>query len=822
MRKRSTNFFRSLLLICGMVSSANSLMALEKQNVKSSRLNENWQFHKGEIGSPWEAWRKSFKLNWQKVTLPHCYNAEDAIDPDVKYYQGPAWYKNSVTIDNPYKNGRTLLHFEGSGQRTGVYIYMTKAGYHEGGYDEFTVDITDYIKKYRQEKKNNSNSKVPLLIRCDNTRDTEFAPSDISDFFIYGGIYRYLNLKYVPQVSLKTVHIKSQTTKDLAKVNILVDLYNPDKIAENAKLTIKIFDPNNKLISTQTVSKKLWEEMQQIVSLEIAKPILWDVDQPNLYRCSVTLETLGYTTTKSSNFGLRFFEFLKGGPFKLNERRLLIRGTSRHEDHAGVGAAMTEEMIKKEMTMMKEMGVNFIRLGHYQQSKIVLNMCDKLGILVWEEVPWCRGGLGGTQYQNRVINSLKNLISQHYNHPSIVVWGLGNENDWPGDFPTYSKQAIINFMEKLNSLAHKLDNSRVTGIRRCHFCANIVDVYSPSIWAGWYRGKFTEYKKATLEHIKKYPNFVHMEWGGSSHATRHSESPDEGLAKIKTGQGTDERGNDFLLSGGQARASKDSNWSETYICNLFDWHLKEQETMPTLTGATAWIFKDFGTPVRPENPVPYMNQKGVIERDFTKKEGYYVFASYWSKKPVIRIYGHTWKTRYGKKSEKKLIKVYSNLSEVELFVNGISQGIKKRNSQDFPAAGLRWSVIFNEGKNTLKAVGKRDGKVYTDQFTTQYQTAKWGKVSKLQVAEITRKNDIATIEVMAYDKNNIKCLTAKNVIRFELAGDGKLIDNLGTVRASRKVQLANGRATIQIKLNNGVSSLAVKSKNLPTKIINLK
>ena len=149
---------------------------------------------------------------------------------------------------------------------------------------------------------------------------------------------------------------------------------------------------------------------------------------------------------------------------------------------------------------------------------------------------------------------------------------------------------------------------------------------------------------------------------------------------------------------------RSGDWSETYIVKLFDWHLKEQETMPWLTGTAFWVFKDFSTPLRPDNPVPYVNQKGVVERDLTKKEAYYVFQSYWTKQPMIHIYGHNWRTRWGKVNEEKEILVYSNCAAVELFVNGVSQGVKQRNSQDFPAAGLHWNCILKAGENNIKAV----------------------------------------------------------------------------------------------------------------------
>lgn len=304
------------------------------------------------------------------------------------------------------------------------------------------------------------------------------------------------------------------------------------------------------------------------------------------------------------------------------------------------------------------MGVNFIRLGHYQQSRIVLDLCDSLGILVWEEIPWCRGGLGGEAYKDQARRMLTNMIEQHYNHPSVIIWGLGNENDWPGDFPEFDKEKIRAFMRELNDRSHQLDPSRKTAIRRCDFCKDIVDVYSPSIWAGWYRGQYREYRDVSEQEFKNVNHFLHVEWGGDNHARRHAEDPESIMNNITTGSGADERNGDASPRGGSARFSKDGDWSETYICNLIDWHLKEQETMPWLTGTAYWPFKDFSTPGRPDNPVPYVNQKGVVERDFTKKESYYVFQSYWSEKPMAHLYGHTWPVRWGSPGELKLVKVY--------------------------------------------------------------------------------------------------------------------------------------------------------------------
>jgi beta-galactosidase len=800
------------------------------QNGNSTRLNDNWKFVRGDLGGVWEAVRpvkagnpESLPL-WENVTLPHCFNATDAVDPDINYYQGPGWYTNQINIKNPYPNGRTLLHFEGAGQKTEVFIYLTKVGSHVGGYNEWTVDITDAVKNFLQDKTvaDPFKGKVPVSIRCDNARDLEMIPSDLSDFNLYGGMYRYLNLVYVPSLSIErvTVNASVDAKGTEGKYDLTLKLLNKSN-ASKANLKIEITDPSGNVITTDNLDNLTTTSDLKIPTKTILKPALWSPSQPALFTATIAISSETGTQTIREKFGFRHFEFKDHGPFFLNGSRLLIRGTHRHEDHAGVAAAMTEAMIRTEMIMMKEMGVNFIRLGHYQQSRIVLNLCDSLGIMVWEEIPWCRGGLGGDRYKQQAREMLTDMIGQHRNHPSVIIWGLGNENDWPGDFPEFDKDKIRAFMSELNSLSHRLDPSRMTAIRRCDFCKDIPDVYSPSIWAGWYRGIYTEYRETTEKEITGVKHFLHAEWGGDSHAGRHAENPDKVLQQIKTGGGSDERLGDAALVGGAARASKDGDWSESYICNLIDWHLKEQENLPQLTGSAYWPFKDFSTPIRPENPVPYMNQKGVIERDFTKKESFYVFQSWWTEKPMAHIYGHTWPVRWGEPGEEKMVKVYSNCEEAELFLNGKNQGVKKRNSQDFPAAGLRWNVIFKEGENALKVIARKGKITVTDEIKQAYQTDKWGAPAKMDLRKIAQEGDIATLEVKLFDAKNVLCLDARNQVTFGLTGDGKLIDNQGTSSGSRSVELYSGRAVIRVILHGGKSVASVKSKGLPTAFCDL-
>ncbi len=819
--------------------------------MQSITLTKGWEHYRGGLGGIWEVWRADklpnsfFHLPWETVSLPHCFNSHDGVDPDVKYYQGEGWYRTRLQVNNPYPGGRTLLHFEGVGQKSAVFIHTEEVARHNGGYDEFTVDITEAVERIRQHPLYGGG--VPLAVVADNSRDLQTVPSDISDFNLYGGIYRNVHLVYVPAVSLERVHVAVETEEAglgqkgqprfRAQVSVRARLYNPAGAAGEVRLTAIIRDPSGAEIGRfEKQCAPSQDGTVEIASFGMENPVLWSTDEPLLYACEVILAGEAGDTKVLERFGVRHFEFVQKGPFRLNGQRLLLNGTQRHEDHAGVGAAMTDEMIRAEMKLVKEMGANFIRLGHYQQSRLVLDLCDELGLLVWEEIPWCRGGLGNEAYKAQCRDMLRAMIDQHYNHPSVIIWGLGNENDWEGDYDYFDKEAIRGFMKELHELSHRLDDSRVTAIRRCEFCKDIVDVYSPSIWAGWYRGIYTQYETYTRNEFEQTDRFFHMEWGADNMAGRHVEKPYTGFAEIASGTTAEERDGDFLMSGGDPRVSVLGDWSETYFCDLIDWHLKCQETMDWLTGTAQWVFKDFSTPVRPDNPVPYVNQKGVVERDLTKKEAFYVFQSYWSKEPMVRIYGHSWKVRWGKAGEKKRIRVYSNCRFVELFVNGESQGVKERNSQDFPCAGLRWDVMLPEGANELKAVGwggpsgngssandgpgngtaAGRGAAVEDQVRLYYQTAAWSAPAELRLTSRRVAEDRVLLEAEAYDANGGYCADAACFVRFSAAGEGRLLDNLGTAQGSRLVQLANGRAAIFAEVKTGAGFVAaVSSEGLP-------
>jgi beta-galactosidase len=821
-------------------------LAQESAPSTTRRLDDGWEYFEGSLDGPWEAWSDQIAV-WDAVAMPHCFNHYDACDPDTPAYRGTGWYRTHLAIANPFPQGRTLLHFDGAGQTTDIFVGDQHVAQHVGGYDQFVVDLTDLARadaaalasttlsapasQSASTKPSDLAAGLRLAICCDNGRDLERMPSDLSDFTLYGGLYRHVSLVYLPALSIEAVHIAVTPGQpgEAATAAVTGRLYGALSASDDPAITIEILDPRGNAIahaatpwSRAAVFNNGFAGERTLASFTIAQPELWSPASPRLYRCRVTLSATSGQHIVAERFGIRSIDFIEDGPFRLNGERLLLQGTHRHEDHAGYAAAMPDDLVRQEMQLIKAMGANFIRLAHYQQSQLVLDLCDELGLLVWEEVPWCRSGVGSERWQQMGRDKLHNMVDQHFNHPAVIFWGLGNEDDWPGEYPSMDQQAIRGYMQQLDTLAHRLDVSRYTSFRRCDFARDIPDAYSPSIWAGWYSGLYTEYQAALEKQRARVKRFIHIEWGADSHARRHSEDPDRVLQKMHPGQGTAETGLAYLNTGGQARVSRDGDWSETYACNLFDWHLKTQEKLLWLSGSAQWIFKDFTTPLRVENPVPRVNQKGVIERDMTLKEGYYVFQSYWSDVPMVHLYGHTWPIRWGAVGEQKMVKVYSNCPQAELFLNGASLGVKHRASQDFPCAGLRWLTPFREGSNQLRVVAKtRDRKEVTDEIEFAYQTTPWAKPARLLLKQSSRNAHTATFLATLVDDHGVLCLDARNQVRFTLAGQATLIDNLGTSRGSRVVQLYNGRAEISVKDIRGSITLAVSAASLPTTICSI-
>ena len=766
------------LFLTNFTISCNSI---ENETLERSKtnINDNWLYLENDTKKLSEALKIE---HWQNINLPHSWNSLDATDVIPGYRRSGSWYKKNIEI-SLQANTIYELYFEGVNITSQIFVNGNKVGSHIGGYIGFTIDITEALQ----------NGKNEIVVRADNSYDPEIIPSQKSDFFIFGGITRDVFLQTKPKTHLSNL---KYTTPKVSNTNATLEgSVTVVNASENAKVKASLIDTEGKTVVEKEFTVK--DNSANISFDNIANPKLWDTETPNLYTIEVSLLKNGNTLDKiSDRVGFRWFEFKEYGAFFLNGKRLLLRGTHRHEEHAGVGAAMSNQQHRADMELIKEMGTNFVRLAHYPQDPEIYKTCDELGLLVWDELPWCRGGLGNDNWKKNTKNMLTEIIEQNFNHPSIIIWSLGNEMYWLPDFEDGNNTEKMNvFLSEINDLAHKLDPTRKTAIRKYYEGAAIVDVFSPSIWSGWYSGSYKSYQKAIDQYKKQYKSFLHAEYGGSSHLGRHTENPITGEGKIKS-DGWEEA----IIQTDVANIAQIGDWSENYIVDLFDWHLRISENDENFVGNVQWAFKDFGTPLRPENAIPYMNQKGLVDRSGNKKDAFYVFKSYWSKEPFTYIESHTWTERQGPKGLARNISVYSNCPTVELFLNGKSLGTKTRNSKSFPASGLNWNLQFKEGENILVSKGNTaDGNIVSDELKINYRFTKNGKARNLKLSYKMLKNGNYLVTATAQDSKGLRCLDYENRVYFQCLSGGETLKSMGTPTGSESIEMANGKASIEVK-----------------------
>jgi beta-galactosidase len=653
------------------------------------------------------------------------------------------------------------------------------------------VDVTPYVRR---------DAPNDVRVRVTNEENPDVVPSAKQDYVIYGGLTRDAGLEVVPAVAIGHVAVGTPQVDSMeARTAVRVTIANPTRRTGAYRVEAALAQ----LPATRAaVDVTLTGDTTQTIALDLpplATPKRWSPDSPTLYTLTATLSRAGATLdARDERIGYRSFRFDSAGAFVLNGQRLLIRGTHRHEEMAGLGAALPDAQHVADMAAIKAMGANYVRLGHYPQDPAVYRAADSLGLLLWDELPWGRGGIGDSAWKANTRRLLAEQIAQNGNHPSIILWSMGNEVTDVMDAEDRSThtdpKAIAAFMTELSALSHALDVTRPTATRKFESGWQTVDVYSPSIWAGWYGGFYRSYEKALADARAKYPRFLHMEYGADAHVGRHTETPITG-AGLANDSGTSEK-----VGKRVANVARDGDWSESYQTDLMDWHLMVSERMPGLTGTAQWAFRDFATPLRPENPIPYVNQKGLTARDGTPKDAYYVYKSWWTTHPRFAyVVSHTWTERGGAANASHDVRVYSNCAAVELTVNGASAGAKPRNRDDWPAQGLRWPVVFREGPNALAArcTGAGESGV-GDTLTERYTTAVGTRPDHLVLAQRALPNGHVLVEATLVDAQGRPCLAARDRVHFAHDGAGELLVDRGTPHGSRVIEAANGRAAVEL------------------------
>ena len=570
------------------------------------------------------------KGNRAPVELPHTWNAKDGQDGGNDYYRGTLVYDNHFAKPKFTEEKECVyLQFHGINASANVILNGESVCRHDGGYSTFRVDVTDKLQE--------DNS---IAIEVDNSVNDRVYPQK-ADFTFYGGIYRDIEILIVKKEHFDLDYyggpgIKYTTTvseKD-ADVNVVTYINEAAKEA-GAKVVVELLDDSGNVIA---------DGEGQDVTLHISNVHLWDgLEDPYLYEIKATLVKNGTEVDEiSCNCGVRTFEFSPVDGFHLNGRPYPLHGVSRHQDYNGIGNAIGKEQHDRDMELIREVGANTIRLAHYQHDQYFYDLCDKVGMIVWAEIPYISEHLANGN--ENTISQMKELIVQNYNHPSIVVWGVSNEITISGR--KYRKQMLENH-HVLNDLCHKMDQTRLTTLACYAVChpfhpvSKITDLVGWNLYLGWY--------VPFLWLNDLWISFYHLVY--PKRCLCYSEYGAEGMPNL------------------HSKRPKRGDNSEEYHSKYHEYMLECFKRHPYMWAHYYWNMFDFAADARNQGGEPGMNHKGLITFDRkTKKDAFYLYKAYWNKKDkFIYLAGKRYEFRSG---EKQTITVYSNLDEVSLYHNG--------------------------------------------------------------------------------------------------------------------------------------------------------
>lgn len=621
------------------------------------------------------------KGNRAPVELPHTWNAKDGQDGGNDYYRGTLVYDNH--FEKPKfteEKERVYLQFHGVNASANIILNGESVCRHDGGYSTFRVDVTDKLKE--------DNS---IVIEVDNSVNDRVYPQK-ADFTFYGGIYRDIELLIVKKEHFDLDYyggpgIKYTTTvtgKD-AEVNV-VTYVNEEAKKAGAKVVVELLDDRGNVIADA-------EGLD--VTLHITNVHLWDgLEDPYLYQIKAILVKNGTEVDEiSCNCGVRTFEFSPKDGFHLNGRPYPLHGVSRHQDYKGIGNAIGKEQHDRDMELIREVGANTIRLAHYQHDQYFYDLCDKVGMIVWAEIPYISEHLANGN--ENTISQMKELIIQNYNHPSIVVWGVSNEITISGR--KYRKQMLENH-HVLNDLCHKMDPTRLTTLACYAVChpfhpvSKITDLVGWNLYLGWYVPFLWLNDLWISFYHFVYPErcLCYSEYGAEGMPNLHSKRPKRG------------------------------DNSEEYHSKYHEFMLECFKRHPYMWAHYYWNMFDFAADARNQGGEPGMNHKGLITFDRkTKKDAFYLYKAYWNKKDkFVYLAGKRYEFR---SAPKQTVTVYSNLDEVSLYHNGKLVGTQKGENV------FKFDIILeDQNKLEVKAGDYTDsGVIYkVDSERPEYRLAK--------------------------------------------------------------------------------------------------
>lgn len=647
-------------------------------------LNDNWQFRFGH---------QVEKSTVARVDLPHTWNAQDALSGRTDYKRGLGHYERRLFVPADWKGQRLYLRFEGANSIADLFVNGRHAGQHRGGYGAFVFEITDFV---------NYGKANTLRVSVNNAETLELMPL-VGDFNFYGGLYRDVHLVRTGPTCISLLDhgssgirlVQDSVSKDYAAIRALVALSNGSDTATQAEVLLRLLDGDREVAAQRlTLTLPPDSSVEGSLPVSLRRPHLWDGRRdPFRYRAEVSLWRNGHEVDRVEQpLGLRYYHIDPERGFFLNGRHLPLRGVCRHQDRSEVGNALRREHHDEDAAIMAEMGANAVRLAHYPQAEYFYDLMDRYGFIVWAEIPFVGpGGYSDEGFVNLPAfrqngrEQLVELIRQHYNHPSIVVWGLFNELSMRGDDP-------VPYIKELNDLAHREDPTRLTvAASNTDGALNFVtDAMAWNRYDGWYGG--------TPAGLGQWLDHMH---------TTH---PDLRIAISEYGAGASlYHQQDTLVKTVATSFWHPENWQTHY--HMANW--REISARPFVWGSFIWNLFDFGAAHRHEGDRVGINDKGLVSFDRrTRKDAFYFYKANWNKEVPLLYLAERRCTRRTRPVQTFM--AFTNQPEAELFVNGTSCGHAKTDS----LGTVRWNgVRLRPGQNEIRVVSGRGTHQLTDSYT---------------------------------------------------------------------------------------------------------
>ena len=623
-----------------------AMMALGASSLFAQRadllLDGGWMFrfsHQVEKSSP------------APVSLPHTWNAQDALSGKIDYKRGIGNYQRKLFVRPEWKGKRLFLRFEGANSVANVFVNGKHVGEHRGGYSAFVFEITDCV-RYGADNQ--------WWVRVNNGEQWEVLPG-VRDFNFNGGLYRDVHLVVTEPACISLTDYASpgvylrqtRVTPEQADVDAVVKLSNGGAAAD-LQVKVRVCD-GDKTVTTaeQSVTLAAGQDGETLLPLTVRRPRLWNGTQdPFSYRAEVTLWADGKEIDRVEQpMGLRFYRIDPEQGFFLNGEHLPLRGVCRHQDRPEIGNALRLRHHEEDIRLMREMGVNAARLAHYQQAEDMYRLTDREGIVVWAEIPFVgpggyadKGFVDLPAFRANGQQQLRELIRQNFNHPSICVWGLFNELKEEGDNP-------IPYIKELNELAHQEDTTRPTtaASNQGGDMNFITDLIAWNRYDGWYGSR-----PSTLA------TFLDK---------THTAHPELCIAISEYGAGASVyHQQDSLKQPVPTNYWHPENWQTYY--HIENWKILAER--PFVWGTFVWNMFDFGAAHRHEGDRPGINDKGLVTFDRKqKKDAFYFYKANWNPEPMVHIAGKRLRQAF---RDVQTIQVFTNCPKVELWVNGKSCG----------------------------------------------------------------------------------------------------------------------------------------------------